>query len=74
MSNKANGYNLPKSQMRSPGTVEYATRPEIEPQGQVYTYESPWKTYALAYSWRLDHLLRFGIGSFIDDQTNKVKV
>jgi len=73
MSNKANGHNLPRSQMRSAAGVQYSGPHENESQYQVYTYESPWRTYALAYSWRYDYPLRFCIGSFIDEPINKVR-
>ena len=41
-------------------------------QCHIFTYASPWKIYALGYSWRQDHPYRFGLGSFLEDKTNKV--
>lgn len=41
-------------------------------QCHIYTYESPWRCYAMGYSWRLDYPFRFALGSFIEDKTNKV--
>jgi hypothetical protein len=41
-------------------------------QCHIYTYESPWKCYAMGYSWRQDFPYRFALGSFIEDKTNKV--
>ena len=40
----------------------------------IYTYEAQWLIYALGYSWRPDKPFRFGIGSFIEDQNNKVQI
>ncbi len=44
-----------------------------QPQCHIFTYESPWKIYALGYSWRPDHPYRFGLGSFLEDKVNKVR-
>ena len=41
-------------------------------QCHIFTYESPWKTYALGYSWRLDQPFRFASGSFLEGKMNKV--
>jgi len=41
-------------------------------QCHIFTYASPWKNYALGYSWRPDQPFRFGLGSFLEDKTNKV--
>lgn len=41
-------------------------------QCHIYTYESPWRCYAMGYSWRPDYPFRFALGSFIEDKTNKV--
>ncbi len=43
-------------------------------QCHIFTYESPWKSYALGYSWRPDQPFRFGLGSFLEDKTNKVRL
>ena len=41
-------------------------------QSHIFTYESPWKAYALDYSWRLDRPVRFALGSFLEEKSNKV--
>ena len=41
-------------------------------QCHIFTYESPWKTYAVGYSWRQDKPYRFGISSYIEEKMNKV--
>jgi len=46
--------------------------PKLESKKPITEYESPWKIYALGFSWRLDLPLRFGIGSFLEGQPNKV--
>ncbi len=51
-----------------------AERLQQQPQCHIFTYESPWKVYALGYSWRQDQPFRFGLGSFLEDKTNKVRV
>jgi len=42
-------------------------------QCHIFTYESPWKTYALGYSWRSDQPFRFALGSFLEGKMNKVR-
>ena len=61
----------------SDGTQETNIGERVQPSEQpaqchIFTYESPWKVYALGYSWRQDQPFRFGLGSFLDDKTNKV--
>lgn len=41
-------------------------------QCHIFTYDSPWKTYALGYSWRSDQPFRFALGSFLEGKANKV--
>jgi WD repeat-containing protein 68 len=45
---------------------------EQPPPCHIFTYESPWKIYALGYSWRQDQPFRFALGSFLDEKANKV--
>lgn len=76
MSNKPNGRALSNNQPPIPSSVEYkqdSIGGGEESQEQVYTYESPWRTYALAYSWRCDNPLRYCMGSCLGDQINKVR-
>jgi len=38
----------------------------------VYTYETPWLTYALGCSWKNTQKLKIAVGSFKDDLVNEV--
>ena len=46
--------------------------PYKQPQCHIYTYESPWRCYAVGYSWRPDQSYRFGIASLLEEGSNNV--
>jgi len=44
-----------------------------ESSNTVLTYESPWKTYGLSYSYRPNHPFRLCVSSFLPENNNKVR-
>jgi hypothetical protein len=64
----------PAEQQRQSEILQDPNMGEGQPQAQchIYTYESKRKIYALGYSWRPDQPFRFGLGSFLEEKTNKV--
>lgn len=41
---------------------------------EIYTFECPWNTYALAWSNRSDQLFRLAVGSCVVDYANEVRI
>jgi len=80
MINDINGQQVGHNHTIPNGLPEGAIPPHLYQQPMVdagrqchiYTYESPWRCYAMGYSWRQDFPYRFALGSFIEDKTNKV--
>jgi len=67
------GQNQRLEQRKEPQLDQHAiAEAQNQSQCHIFTYESPWRIYALGYSWRSDKPFRFGLGSFLEDKTNKV--
>lgn len=62
----------PEAHRLSEETQETNMLERQQAQCRIFTYESPWKTYALGYSWRPDQPFRFALGSFLEGKENKV--
>mmetsp|Transcript_10693 Transcript_10693/g.35356 ORF Transcript_10693/g.35356 Transcript_10693/m.35356 type:complete len:340 (-) Transcript_10693:278-1297(-) len=45
-----------------------------EKRAEIYTYEAPWLIYAMGWSVRPDQRFRLGIGSFVEEYSNKVEI
>lgn len=45
-----------------------------EPTGARYVYETPWPSYALAWSARTDSRFRLAVGSCFDHEANRIQV
>ena len=74
LKDKFNIDNVIESSMPNSIIQQSVNSSKLDQQSQchVYTYETPWRCYAMGYSWRPDHEFRFGISSYIIDQDNQV--
>lgn len=41
-------------------------------ENKVYAYNAEWEIYSIAFSSREDYPVRLGIGSFIEEEMNKI--
>ncbi|ERM96623.1 hypothetical protein AMTRI_Chr09g16750 [Amborella trichopoda] len=47
---------------------------ESQSEPHIFTYEAPWPIYGLAWSSRSDKPFRLGIGSFMEEYSNRVEI
>lgn len=66
--------------VRKPSVIPEANTPQYLAQDtnkqrkEIYTYETPWMIYAMAWSNRRDKKFRLALGSFMEEYNNKVEI